>query len=294
MPEAFTLGPVLISTHVAAFVVAFLLARWIAVRLSRRWHLDDAWTRSTADGALLAGLIAARLAYAGLYWSAYAPAPWTVLYFWQPGYLPVAGLAGGALYVLYRLRALDTAQRLVGLRAVTTGFAAGATLLVAALSTMGTFTGAGGLRAGDPVPDFQLVDLAGNRVALSDFQGKGVVLNFWATWCPPCRREMPLLEEAWNEYRGQGVVIIGIDLGEPPETVKRYVDSVGVTYPIWTDAPDGAEDLDDTNELLGRFGSVGLPTTIFINADGVVEETYIGELSRAKLQEWIPRLVPAD
>jgi len=284
----------LFSTRVAALIVAFLAARWIAVRLSRGWNLDAAWTRNTVDATLLVGLIAARLVYAALYWTAYAPAPWTVLYFWQAGYLPMAGLAGGALYVLYRLQGLPMEKRLMGLRGVATGFAAGGTILVLALGSMGWLADAGTVRAGDRVQDFRLVDLDGNRVALSDLQGQGVVLNFWATWCPPCRREMPLLEEAWNDYRASKVVIVGIDLGEPPETVKRYVESIGVTYPIWTDAPDGGQGFDDSSDLLGRFGSLGLPTTIFINPGGTVEETYIGELSRAKLQEWLPRLVPGD
>lgn len=292
MPETFALGPVLISTRIAAFVVAFLAARWIAARLAARWQIDAAWTRNTADGALVAGLVVARVAHAALYWDAYAAAPWTVLYFWQPGYLPVAGLAGGALYVLYRLHGQSADRRLPCLRAVSTGFAAGAVLLAVALGSMGWFTGTGGAQAGDKVEDFQLVNLDGERVALSDLAGKGMVLNFWATWCPPCRREMPLLESAWNEYRSRNVVIIGIDVGEPPDTVRRYVDSIGVTYPIWVDAPRGAAGFNDTNELLTRFGGVGLPTTVFIGADGAIKKTHIGELNRALLQEWLPRLIP--
>ncbi len=294
MPEAFALGPFLISTRIAAFIVAFLAARWIAARLARRWDLDPAWTRNTADGALVAGLAAARLAHAALYWEVYAPAPWTVLYLWQPGFVPVAGLAGGALYVLYRLRGQGADRRLPSLRAVSTGFAAGATILVVALGTMGWFAGAGGARAGDSVEDVRLVDLDGEAVALSELEGQGVVLNFWATWCPPCRREMPLLESAWNEYRSRGVVIVGVDVGESPDTVRRFVDSIGVTYPIWTDAPGDAEGFDDTNELLARFGGVGLPTTIFIGPDGVIEEVYVGELNRAMLNEWLPRLAAEE
>lgn len=292
MPEAFALGPVLISTRIAAFVVAFLAARWIAARLAVRWGLDAASIRNSADGALVAGLIAARAGYVAVYWEAYASAPWTVLYFWQPGYLAVAGLAGGALYVLYRLRAQDPGRRLPALRAVSTGFAAGATILAAVLGTMGSLANAGGAEVGDKAPEIRLANLSGERVALTDLEGKGVVLNFWATWCPPCRREMPLLESAWKEYQSKGVVIVGIDVGESPDTVKPFIGSMGVTYPVWLDAPAGTEGVDDTNELLTRFGGVGLPTTVFIGADGVIEKIYIGELSRAMLAEWLPRLAP--
>jgi len=289
MPEAFSVGPVLISTRIAAFVVAYLAARWLASRLAGRWGLDAEWTRNTADGAVLAGLVAARAGYAALYWEAYAAAPWTVLYFWQPGYLAVAGLAGGALYVLFRLR--RTQRRLAYLRAVSTGFAAGATILATVIGSMGWFSGAGTPGVGNQAPDFQLVNLASERVALSDLRGKGVVLNFWATWCPPCRREMPLLESAWKEYRSRGIVIVGVDVGEPQDTVRPFVGSMGLTYPIWTDAPGGG-DFDDTNELLGRFGGVGLPTTVFIDADGIIRKVYIGELSRGMLAEWLPKLAP--
>jgi len=290
MPEAFPIGPVLISTRVAAFVVAFLAARWIAVRLAARWKLDPVWIRNTTDGALIAGLITARLGYAALYWDAYAPAPWTVLNFWQPGYLTITGIAGGALYVLYRLRGRNPGQRLSILRAVSTGFAAGATILMLVLVTMGQFSDAGGFEAGDRAPEIRLVNLAGERVALSDLEGKGVVLNFWATWCPPCRREMPLLESAWQEHRSRNIVIVGIDVGETADSVKPFVGSMGLTYPIWLDPARGSGDFDDTNELLTRFGGVGLPTTVFIGADGIVKKIYVGELNRSLLQQWLPEL----
>jgi len=292
MPEAFTLGPILISTRIAAFVVAFLVARWIAARLAARWELAPAWAGNTADGALVTGLIAARLGYAALYWSAYAPAPWTVLYFWQPGYLTVAGLAGGAAFVLYRLRRQAAELRPASLRAVTTGFAAGAMILAAALGSMGWFADSGGAGVGDRAPEIRLMNLAGEPVALSDLEGRGVVLNFWATWCPPCRREMPLLESAWNEFRAKGVTIVGIDVGESRDTVRPFADSMGVSYPVWTDAGRGTEGFDDTNALLTRFGGVGLPTTVFIDAEGIIRHVYVGELSRGMLQEWLPRLVP--
>lgn len=292
MPEAFTLGPILISTRIAAFVVAYLAARWIAARLAARWGLDTAWVRGTADGALIAGLVAARLGYAALYWDAYASVPWSVLYFWQPGYLAVAGLAGGALYVLYRLWRSQAIPRLPALRAIGTGFAAGAVLVTAVAGSMGWFTGAGGSGVGDPAPDIRLMNLAGEPVALSDLAGRGVVLNFWATWCPPCRREMPLLEAAWQEHRPKGITIVGIDVGESPDTIKPFIGSMGVSYPIWVDAARGTEGVDDTNSLLARFGGVGLPTTVFIDAGGVIRHIYIGELSRGMLAEWLPKLAP--
>lgn len=293
MPETFALGSLLVSTRILGFVLAVLAAVWIASFLAKRAGLDPAWARNTVEGSVVAGLVTARAAYAALYWPAFSPAPWTVLYFWQPGYMSVAGLAGGALYALYRLRKQSPAGRLSGLRVVSTAAAAGATVLAAVLGTINLASDARVLRAGDTVPDFQLVNLDGEPVSYSDLKGKGVVLNFWATWCPPCRREMPLLESTWGVYESENVVIVGIDVGESREDVRRFVDAQGFSYPIWLE-PDDTGDLRaaNTNEMLGWFGSAGLPTTVFIRPDGVIDKVYIGELNRALLLERIPELVP--
>ncbi|MBS1269525.1 MAG: Thiol-disulfide oxidoreductase ResA [Gammaproteobacteria bacterium] len=292
MPEAFTLGPLLIPTRIAAFVVAVFVALWIASRLAVRSGADATWTRQTCAGSALAGLITARIAYVALNWNAFALEPWTALYIWQPGYLLVAGLAGGALYVLYRLRSQAADRRLPHLRAISTGFAVGATLLATALISI-TFPPPSGVAGSeDKVQDFELVNLDGERVALSDLQGKGVVLNFWATWCPPCRREMPLLESIWLEYRSKGIVIVGVDVGESPKMVRSFIDTMGITYPVWTNAGSGAQDVDDTNEIFGRFGGVGLPTTVFIDPDRIIEDIYVGELNRAVLVEQLTGLLP--
>lgn len=146
------------------------------------------------------------------------------------------------------------------------------------------------LRAGDPMPDFTLSDLNGNPARFSSLAGRVVVLNFWATWCPPCRREMPLLDDIQKEYGPRGLTIVGIDLEESPETVGRYVESVGVTYPIWLDDPARAG-TDRTRDLYTRVGGVGLPTTLFVDRDGVIQGSQVGELSRGVLQSRIETLL---
>jgi peroxiredoxin len=150
----------------------------------------------------------------------------------------------------------------------------------------------GVLRAGDRIPDFELVDLDGERVAYSDLEGKGIVLNFWATWCAPCRREMPLLDAAWNEYRSKNVVVVGIDFGEPADVVRRFVDSGGFRYPIWLDPDPKDDDAAETTEMLGWFGAAGLPTTVFIRPDGIIDSIHLGEVNRALLLERLPAIVP--
>lgn len=146
------------------------------------------------------------------------------------------------------------------------------------------FTGPQTLRSGDPVPDFALVNLSGDRVQFSDLSGQAIVLNFWATWCPPCRREMALLNEFQNEYKSRGLSVVGIDVGEDLEVVRQFVEPMGVGYPIWVDAPDKQMGFDSSQSIHRRFGGVGLPTTIFVDPEGIVQDQHLGELNRALLQ----------
>ena len=124
---------------------------------------------------------------------------------------------------------------------------------------------------GRAAPDFALQLLDGSRMTLSGLRGKPVILNFWATWCPPCRTEMPDLQAVWQEHQSEGVVIVGVDLGEDPATVQSYVSRVGVTYPI-------ALDID---QRVGEtYGTGSLPTTYFIDRNGTVRDRYTGGMNK--------------
>ncbi|MCY4639653.1 MAG: TlpA disulfide reductase family protein [Chloroflexi bacterium] len=121
---------------------------------------------------------------------------------------------------------------------------------------------------GELAPDFTLTSPEGARVALSDFRGKTVVLNFWATWCPPCRAEMPELQAVWEE-RGEGrdLVVLAVDVEESADAVARFVESLGLTFPVVLDV-DGA--------VADHYGLPGLPSTFFIDADGVLRSRVLG------------------
>ena len=145
--------------------------------------------------------------------------------------------------------------------------------------------------SGSQVSDFRLRDLSGAKVQLSDLAGRGIVLNFWATWCPPCRREMSLLDDIQKIYQDSGISVVGVAIEEPREQVRAYVESVAISYPIWVDASPAAPGFDKTSEIFARFGGVGLPTTIFIDRNGVIQKVYVGELSRGFLQSQIDKLL---
>ena len=291
MPEGFSLGPLLIPTRPLAIILSLLLAVWISKQLANRLGLDAQWAQRAAEGCAWSGIIGARLGFVLVTWSAYRAAPWTALYFWQPGYLLYSGLAVGAAFAFWRVWQRPVNERRSYIRVLGGAYTVGAVLAVAALGTMNMFTGSQVLRSGDRVPDFTLVNLDGDRVRFSDLEGQVVVLNFWATWCPPCRREIPLLDTVQTEYKSRGLSVVGLNVGEDPEAVRRFIESMGVEYPIWVDGPDKQMGYDSTQGIHRRFGGVGLPTTIFVDPAGIVRDRHLGELNRAILQSQAENLL---
>lgn len=116
---------------------------------------------------------------------------------------------------------------------------------------------------------FTLKDMNGKDVALSDFAGKPLVVNLWATWCGPCRVEMPQLVELSEKYKARGVAIIGISIDDSPEEIRAFAKQFGVPYPLLVG--DGR---DDVFSSMGYFGAQ--PMSIFIRADGIVSHRMVG------------------
>ncbi len=127
---------------------------------------------------------------------------------------------------------------------------------------------------GAPAPSFELATFEGRELALSDLRGKVVVLNFWATWCQPCRTEMPAFESAYQQYRTQGVEFVGVDLSTDPEESRAFLSDLGITY------PNGA---DTENQITKQYQVTGLPTTVVIGRDGKVERIWPGQISEEQL-----------
>jgi thiol-disulfide isomerase/thioredoxin len=291
MIEAFNLGPFLIPTGPLILVLSIIMAIWFSQWWAGKLELDRNQVKHIAENTAWFGLVGARLGFVALNWSAYAATPWTALYVWQPGYLYSGGLIVGAGYALWQITKNPIEQRRHLFRVLAGAYlAAGLVFSTATLST-GLLKPPGIPGTGDTAPDFKLKNLSAETVQLSDLAGRAVVLNFWATWCPPCRREMPLLDELQKTYDEKGLSVIGLNLSEPPEMVKSYVNSVGVSYPIWVDAPPGSSGFDITQEIFSSYGAVGLPTTLFIDRDGVIQRIYVGELSRGFLQNQVENIL---
>ena len=142
-------------------------------------------------------------------------------------------------------------------------------------------TAENGETAADTAPDFTMLDMEGNEVKLSDFFGTPIVLNFWASWCPPCKAELPDFDDACKKYEGK-VTFLMVNLTdgqrETVEVAKSYIASQGYTFPVY---------FDTKYEAAYTYGVSSIPQTYFINADGSLEARATGMISAAQLEKGI-------
>lgn len=122
---------------------------------------------------------------------------------------------------------------------------------------------------GTPAAEFQLTDLQGQAHNLSQYRGKIVLLNFWATWCQPCTKEMPAMQEAYDRLKDQGLVILAVNELEEVDQVQAHILEHGHTFPVL---------LDPDNDVANLYGVYGLPVTVFIDQKGIVKEYLKGGL----------------
>ena len=125
-----------------------------------------------------------------------------------------------------------------------------------------------------PAPEFTLASFDGSSFSLSDYRGQVVVLNFWASWCDPCIAEMPMLNRIADEFQGDAVVIVGVNVWDTNEAARRFIDDLNVTYPVIED--------NASTSIAVEFGLTGVPETFVINPDGEIVTYYRGEFSNAQ------------
>ncbi|MBK8432145.1 MAG: TlpA family protein disulfide reductase [Chloroflexi bacterium] len=136
-------------------------------------------------------------------------------------------------------------------------------------------------RVGFLAPDFTLPTHTGDELTLSDLRGRAIVLNFWATWCAPCRVETPYFQALSQQYVDE-VVFVGVNQGETAVTIQMFADNYELTYPLV---------LDENSQINREYAVFGLPTTYFIDADGVIRHVTPGAINQAVLEDQIKALL---
>ncbi len=142
-------------------------------------------------------------------------------------------------------------------------------------------------QAGRAGPDFVLERVGGGTLRFSDLQGRPVLLNFWASWCPDCRLEMPAIVAAYERHRAEGLVVLGINLQEADSRIARFADDYGMTFPLVIDR-DG--DVGQAWRIGGAFE--GLPSSYFIDATGVVRAVFNQPLTKDSIEQALVDILP--
>ncbi len=269
--NSFRLGPLLLPLTPLLLLLAWWLADLLAGAVARR----DAPGADARPGpallvAALCGLLVARAVFV-VRWLAQMHGALAMLDLRDGGFDATAGwLAAGLVLVLWGLRRARLR------RALGAGFAAALLVTLAGQALMRALQ-----PAPRPLPVLALRDLQGRRLALDSLRGRPLVINLWATWCPPCRRELPMLLQRAATERDARIVLA--DQGESPQAVRALLGELG-----HADAPQVV--LDTRRALAAYYDAPGYPTTLFIRPDGNLDRMYVGEMSAATLQQGIARL----
>lgn len=138
-----------------------------------------------------------------------------------------------------------------------------------------------GIEKGNLASDFELKTLDGQIIKLSDLRGKRVIVNLWATWCPPCRAEMPDMQKFYEENKDKGVVVLGVNLTaseKQPENIVKFIDEFGITFPIV---------LDEQNRVADTYRVVSIPTSYMVDSRGVIQQKVVGPMNKEMMEELV-------
>ncbi|NOQ39306.1 MAG: redoxin domain-containing protein [Anaerolineales bacterium] len=138
------------------------------------------------------------------------------------------------------------------------------------------------IEVNQPAPELTLFDLDGNEVSLTDFQGEVILVNNWATWCPPCREEMPEFKAYYNKYKDQGFQVVAIEAGEPEAEVRNFVEGAGLDFVIL---------LDPENKSLITFQNNSLPNSFVIDRKGNLRLAWLGAINGPTLEKYVTPLI---
>ncbi|WP_285274769.1 TlpA disulfide reductase family protein [Halopseudomonas bauzanensis] len=256
--------PVKVVGVFAAILLAWLVTRAVAKRMA---DVSPKLAGAVLFDAVFWGVIAARLGYIAQWWEDYFATPVSMLAIGDGGYSWWIGVPAALAFAWWRTRTMRVR------RPVLAGIATG----VAAWFTTGLVVGL--LHHSPPLPELHLNTLEEQPISLLSYQGRPTVVNLWATWCPPCRREMPVFEQAQAEF--PGVDIVMVNQGESAQQAQAFLESQGLTL---SDVL-----LDPFSRTMHAVGARALPTTLFFDAEGQLVDSHMGELTMASFKSNMPR-----
>lgn len=267
-----SVGPFALSVSMLITLVAisvfWAMTHWLTRKNEQSDKIKDGFLT-----AIIVGFVAARLAFVVRLWSEYQESWWQILNLRDGGFIPYYGWMIGIL-VLIAVSRGNRAFNKIYLIASLAAFSVAVPLYYAASY----------YSSGISIPDIPVRDKNGEAINLQSFQGKPLVINYWATWCPPCRKEMPVLEAAQKE--NASVTFLFVNQGEDPMTAKRFFTSQGLALKNVF--------YDPASQLSRASGAAGLPTTLFFDERGKLVDSHMGELSNASLAHYLQILNTSD
>lgn len=260
------IGPVALALDHLLLLLALGLATLVGWRVARRGGDNP---ESSLFNLFIAGLLCARIGFVAAYWPLYRDDLLQIVDIRDGGFRPWTGALAvliGALWIAWR----KPGRR----RPLGWGLASGALFWLLASWASHLY------EQGTQLPHLSLKNAQGQEVALDSLRGKPLVINIWATWCPPCRREMPVLQQAQHEY--PQVTFLFVNQGETPQIVTNFLATTGLNLSHVL--------FDAGGHLATAVGSMALPTTLFYDANGRLVGSHLGELSRASLHHALQSL----
>lgn len=221
--------------------------------------------------AIVSALLIARAVFVVKFWQQYSESPLQIFNIRDGGFIAPTGWFALAMILIFYSHRYKPLQRIYILSTVVA-----LTLLVPANIAMALY------KQGQGIPDASVLSLEGEMVSLKDFQGQPMVVNYWASWCPPCRREMPVLQAA--QQANDKVTFVFVNQGETVTTVTDYLKQQQLSL--------NNVMLDKAQVLRQASGAAGLPTTLFFNADGQLVDMHMGEVSAAGLTSYVDKIAP--
>jgi thiol-disulfide isomerase/thioredoxin len=263
-----SIGPIAVSMSLFTTMIGIILFWTISHWLTRK----NAENKQASDGiftAIVAGFIVARIAFVLTLWSVYQENWWQILNIRDGGFIPYYGWIVSIVVLIVSSRG----SRKIGKAFLTASIIALAVIIPLNFAALL-------YSAGVEIPQIPVRDSSGAQVSLQTFKGKPLVINYWASWCPPCRKEMPVLAAAQQQQTS--VTFVFINQGEDAATAQHFLEAQGLNMKNVF--------YDPASQLSRASGAAGLPTTLFFDASGKLVDNHMGELSAASLAHYLQML----